>query len=457
MSLINLIQKFNRKKRTLFTTPSHNQGQVIAPRSLTLLGKKIFQADFSEIEDFDNLALPEGAILDSQLKAAEIYQSKYSFYLPNGSTSGILAIMLSLLSQNDKVLITRNCHKSIYNGLVLTGAYPVWLMPKYNEEWGIYKSINAADVEHALSKQKDIKAFIMTNPTYEGTISDISKIAEVCKQHNVLLIVDEAHGALWNFDKTIGTPSIYLKADATIQSLHKTAGALNPSAIMHISKESIIDLEKVQDSLNLINTTSPSYPILANIEGTIDFLSSKKGKKEIARLLTNIYEFKKALSKYENIHVFSENNDVTKILIKIDGLTGFELSDILFTKHKIEDELANEKSVLFLTGIGTTKAKLEKLKKALVKISKSELINKEGSENESQVQAVCEPKVVFSPQKIYGQNYKTVKSEDCVGQISKELIINYPPGLPLLLPGERIQEEHLSILQDYPSIKVLNN
>ncbi len=457
MSLIKLIQNFNRKKRTLFTTPSHNQGVIMAPKSEKLLGKKVFKADFSEIEDFDNLASPNGLILDSELKAAEIYQSKFSFYLPNGSTSGILSMMLSLLSQNDKVLITRNCHKSIYNGLVLTGAYPIWLTPKKNEEWGVFKPINSQDVEEILELQRDIKVFIMTNPSYEGVICDVSKIAEVCKKYNVYLIVDEAHGALWNFDKTIGTPSIYLKADATIQSLHKTAGALNPSAIMHISKDSTIDIDKVQDSLNLINTTSPSYPILANIEGTIDFLNSKKGKNAISKLLLNIYNFKKSLSRYENIHIFSENNDVTKILIKIDGIDGFTLSELLFDKFKIEDELANEKSVLFLTGIGTTKSKLNKLKKALIKISK-QVSSETGSEFEEQkCTEICEPKVVFSPQKVYNMDYKSVKVEACIGQISKELIINYPPGMPIIIPGELIQESHLPLLKDYTTIKVLNN
>ena len=226
---------------------------------------------------------------------------------------------------------------------------------------------------------------------------------------------------------------------------------------MHISKDSTIDIDKVQDSLNLINTTSPSYPILANIEGTIDFLNSKKGKNAISKLLLNIYNFKKSLSRYENIHIFSENNDVTKILIKIDGIDGFTLSELLFDKFKIEDELANEKSVLFLTGIGTTKSKLNKLKKALIKISK-QVSSETGSEFEEQkCTEICEPKVVFSPQKVYNMDYKSVKVEACIGQISKELIINYPPGMPIIIPGELIQESHLPLLKDYTTIKVLNN
>lgn len=457
MSLTKLIEKFNRKKRILFTTPSHNQGELIAPESLKLLGKKVFKTDYSEIEDFDNLASPEGPILDAQLKAAEIYQSKFSFYLPNGSTSGIIALMLALLDQNDKVIIARNCHKSVYNGLVLTGAYPIWLMPKFNEEWGIFRPLNAQDVEKNLAQYPDIKALIVTNPSYEGVISDISKIADVCKKYNVTLIVDEAHGALWNFDKTIGTPSIYSKANATVQSLHKTAGALNPSAILHIAKDSTIDLEKIQSSLNLINTTSPSYPILTNIETTIDFLNSKKGKNEISKLINNISEFKMSLSKYENIHIYYENNDITKILVKIDGISGYELSDLLFNKYKIEDELCNEKSVLFLTGIGTTRKKLNILKRALIKISKKVINENIGGEFQNETTVLCEPKVVFSPQKVYSQGYKTVKLEEAVGLISKELVINYPPGMPILVPGELIQEEHLKKLEKYQTVKVLWN
>lgn len=467
MSLIKLIKDYKRKNRILFTTPSHNQGSFIIPESLKFLGKDIFKNDFSEIEGFDNLQNPDGAILESEKKAADIYGSQTSFYLINGSTSGIIALMLAVLKPNDKVLIARNCHKSVYNSLVLSGALPVWVTSEYNDEWGIFKHVSPKDVEKAFVQNPDIKAFILTNPTYEGMIADIEKISLICKEHNAVLIVDEAHGALWNFDKTIGTPALYLKADAAVQSLHKTGGALNPSAILHISQESKIDKNKVKDALNLINTTSPSYPLLLNIETTINFLNSKKGKKQISQLTDNIIEFKNSLKKFSNIHIYYENNDITKILIKIDGLSGFELSDILFNKYKIEDELANEKSVLFLTGIGTSKAKLKKLKNALIKTANKtakDILKKANeadesaqieSENKSRFLNYPAPQVVCSPLQAFNKPFKLIKKEDAAGQISQEVIIEYPPGIPLLLPGELIQEGHLTFFKDNEKIKIM--
>lgn len=456
MSLNKLIENFGRRKRTLFTTPSHNQGEFIIPKSKKLLGKKFFKADYSEIEDFDNLSNPEGIILESQMKSAEIFGSKYTLYLTNGSTSGIIASMNAILSEGDRVLIARNCHKSIYSGLVITGAHPVWLLPDYNEEWGIFKPIKAEQVERKLAQDPNIKAVIITNPTYEGIISNVAKIAEVCKRYNAVLIADEAHGALWSFDRTIGTPAILEGADISVQSLHKTAGALNPSAVLNISKNFPVDIEKIQNSLNMINTTSPSYPLLANIESTIDFLGSKTGKKKISELVDNIVKMTKDLSKYQNISIYSYNSDLTKILVKIEGLSGYTLSDILFNEYKIEDELANEKSVLLLTGIGTSKKKLDKLKKALIRISKEAAA--ETTEYETMHSFnYPQPQLACSPRKIFNQPYKNVKVEDSIGQICQELVMNYPPGIPVLIPGEVIQEEHIALLDDYEYIKVLAN
>ena len=206
----------------------------------------------------------------------------------------------------------------------------------------------------------------MTNPTYEGAMSDIYRISAVCRKYNVILIVDEAHGALWNFNKTLGTPSIIQGADIVVQSLHKTAGALNPSALLHISKESSVNPKTIQQALNLITTTSPSYSLLVNIEETINFLSSEKGKIYLQEHVKSVNRLIRTLRAIPNLQVYSYNNDVTKILIKVTNMSGFELSDILFEKYGIEDELANEKSVLLLTGIGTTKTKLKKLEKDLL-------------------------------------------------------------------------------------------
>ena len=455
MSIINFIQNFKKKNRTLFTTPSHGQGAVVAPETRKLIGDKIFTSDFSEIEGFDNLARPIGMIKSAQDKAAEYYQAKSTFFLTNGSTSGIIAAMMSVLSRNDKVLIARNCHKSVYNGLVLTGANPLWLMPTYNKDWGIYQPINPEELEQTLSKNTDVKMFIMTNPTYEGVMSDISRISAVCKKYNVKLLVDEAHGALWTFYKMLGTPSLLQGADIVVQSLHKTAGALNPSALLHIGMESDIVPQDVQNALNLITTTSPSYPLLANIEGTIEFLASEKGRDEISNLASDIFSLVRTLKQIPNVDVYSDNNDITKVLVKIWNVSGFDLSQILFDKYDIEDELANEKSVLFLTGIGTTKAKIKKLEKALVEIAADNIKIIDENSFYKPFETV-EPRVRYTPTLVWGKPYKEVELKYSVSRVCMEVITDYPPGIPILLPGEVIKKEHIDFLsQKRSKIKVL--
>ena len=444
---------------------------------------------------------------ESEEISSRIYNSKATFYLTNGSTSGILSAMLTSLSKDDKVLILRNCHKSVYSGLVLTGAIPIWLLPPFNEQWGIYEAINPSFIIQALDQNTDIKALIITNPTYEGVLSDIEKISDICKERNIILIVDEAHGALWNFDKTLGVSAVNVDADFCIQSLHKTAGALNSSAVLHIGKNSKINPLDLQKSLDLINTTSPSFPILANIEACIHFLNSNQGKIQLENLNLNIRKFKKALlkSNLNNIHIYSKNNDITKILIKIDGLSGFELSEILLTKFNIEDELANSVSVLFLTGIGSNKKKFLKLKDALIKIAKNvpkfksycqsidnssiELKNNiEISENQIQdnfnsnnstissspdnslsnqhnnqclpeffiSSSQVQPIVSFSPFDMRSKKSVNKSIELSLNCISNQLVVPYPPGIPVLIPGELIQNWHIQNLENLKSLQVLD-
>ena len=454
MTIVNFIENFKKKKRVLFTTPSHGQGDFVNPASLKLLGHKFFTCDYSEIEGFDNLSNPIGIIRTSQVEAARIYGAKSTFFLTNGSTSGIVASMFALLNRCDKVLIARNCHKSVYNGLVLTGAVPLWLMPQYNKEWGIYETISLDLLEETLARNKDIKAFIMTNPSYEGVMSDVYRISSVCKKYNVKLIVDEAHGALWNYHKALGTPALMQGADIVVQSLHKTAGALNPAALLHIGLDSDIEPKNIQKALNLITTTSPSYPLLVNIESTINYLSSQNGQTKLQELVKNVNRTIRFLKSIPNLEVYSYNNDVTKILVKVTNMSGFELSDILFDEYNIEDELANEKSVMFLTGLGTTKSKLKKLEKALFDLCAKNIKIKPNEERENPVINI-EPRVRYTPALLWGKPSREVELKYALARVSMELIADYPPGIPILLPGEVIKKEHIEYLKDRQKIKVL--
>lgn len=348
MSLINLLKK--KSKVETFTTPSHAQSFFIFSKL-----RQFYKYDISETDAHN----PEEALEAAQKKASEIYKTKSTFFLTNGSSSGILASVLACVKRDDKLLIWKDSHPSHQNAAKLSCAVPVFYELEKEESFGCNKATDPEAIEDILKKEK-IKAVVITSPTYEGVVSDVAKIKEICKKYGSYLIVDEAHGALYPFSDRLPKSAIYQGADFVIQSLHKTAGGLNPTALLHCNCDGV----DVESALKLISTTSPSYPLLASIEKNINFLNSKRGKAKILELVENIEKMKKSLPNCQ----FS-GDDITKILVKVPNLSGFELSETLFEKYNIEDEITNEKSSMLLTGIGTDVKKLKKLEQALKKIS----------------------------------------------------------------------------------------
>lgn len=443
MSIIKLLSKKNTK--ILFTTPSHSQ-KTIFDKNFTSFYKK----DYSEIDGFDNLSHPKGAILLSQAKASEILNTKQTYFITQGATSAILAAMKAVINPSDKVLVARNCHKSVFNGLILTGANVDWFMPEFDEDWGFFTNICEKKLEATL-KINQYKAFILTSPTYEGINSNIEEISRICKKYNTYLIVDEAHGALYNFCDKLPKSAISQGADISINSLHKTAGALNQCAILNINKNiQNIGSEIFQQSINFFHTSSPSYPLLSNIEAAILYLNSKHGSNEIENLISNIEKIKAELKPYGYEFYNSNDHDATKLILRKKGLNSQKLSKILYEKYNIEDEISSENYCLFLTGIGTTKSKLNKLKNALKKITLDD-----GYEFKKHT-AQPFPLVKIQPVNTFNKNYTFVDKNDSLLKISNKMIIPYPPGIGLLYPGEAIQEWHLDYLDDNVEIIDIN-
>ena len=432
MSLEGQIKNFyNNKNPLLFTTPSHSQGDFIPESSKKLLGEKVFKCDFSEIEGFDNLRAPEGILKELLCEFSEIYSSKSTFMLTNGSTSGILAAMLSVLKNGDKVIIARNCHVSVTNGLVLTGAVPVWIMPEYDAEWGIFKGITAKNVQSAIKGHPEAKAVILTSPTYEGVFSEVEKISKLTQDAGIPLIVDEAHGSLLPFGEFGSKPAILCGADISIQSLHKTAGALTPAALLHVGKNSLISPDSVQDSLNLINTTSPSYPLMLSMENTVKFLASNAGREAVFALQSEISRLCNEI--FANFDVFSGGNDSTKILIRPKRFNAWKLAEYLNKNCKIEEEFTNGKSLLFITGIGTDFTKLRRLFSVLRDID-ADL----GSPEPDSVCLYEIPEYAMSPRAAFFAEKTECRAENASGKIAAESLQLYPPGIPFVVPGEKI-------------------
>lgn len=330
MGLISLLKKKNDK--ILFTTPSHCGKFFICHKFY-----QWYKADISEVDAYN----PEKILEESERWATNIYGSKYTKYLTNGSTSGVIAAVLA--TEAKKILIWDQAHPCHRNACKLANAEVVEYNLPLDEELGVYKAITAEKVMTLLNEYKP-NAIVITSPTYEGFVADVAKISKICKEKGVKLIVDEAHGALYPFSENLPQSAVKF-ADYTVQSLHKTAGGLNPTALLHSNDND------PNDALKMISTTSPSYPMLATIEANIRFLNSTKGRRKINELISNIKE----------LEITQYNDDPTKILLK----GGHNLSKKLFVEYGIEDERTNQKTTMLLCGVGTDKAKLARLKKAL--------------------------------------------------------------------------------------------
>lgn len=442
-----------------FHIPGHTKGKAVFKDFRKLIGDKALSLDTTD--EFDNLGTlhpATGPIKEAQELAAQAFGAKKTFFLLNGSTAGNLAIAMALTKKGQKIIVNRNCHRSILTGLMISGAEPVWVCPNRIDDWSIWGNIEAWQIEEILEKDRDISMVWVTNPTYEGVVSDIKSISAVCKKYNVPLIVDEAHGCLWNFNKHLPETALKLGADAVVHSLHKTGGSMSQTSMLHISKGSRIDEKIVEKALKLLHTTSPSLLLLASLDAARANLQTPQGLKQIDRAVANAKYLRKRLDEIPNLHQlksdFGYKTDVTKVFIKIDGLSGKRLESILEIDFGIEVESASDIGVLILCNLGNKRSDFKYLADALEKIA---------SENHKDIyylekrkhMPMLEPKIIMSLREAYYAEKETVKKEDAIGRISAEVIAECPPGISILLPGELITAEHLPYLNDYETLDVV--
>lgn len=461
--IIEALNKSIKNPTYQFHIPGHTKGHGVYPAFKDLIGHKALLVDTTD--EFDNLGTlnpPTGPIKEAQELAAKAFGAKKTFFLLNGSTVGNMAIAMGLTKKGQKIIVNRNCHRSILTGMIMTGAEPLWLVPKRLEEWGIWGSVVPEDVEKLLQENADVSLVWITNPTYEGVISDVKSISAICKKYNVPLIVDEAHGSLWHFNENLPVSSLELGADIVVHSLHKTGGSMSQSSMLHISNASNIDSEKIEKALKLLHTTSPSLMLLASLDASRAHLESETGKKQIENAIKNAKYLRKRISSMPNIHQlktdFDYKTDVTKIFIKADGLSGVKLESILEFDCKIEVESASDIGLLILSNIGNKHSDFEYLANCLEKISKN-LAQDKYANVDYYIHKLHMPmlaaEIKMNIQEAYYAEKETVLKEDAIGRISGEIIAECPPGIAILAPGELITKDHMPYLEDYKYIEVL--
>ncbi len=457
--IVEALQKAYENPTYQFHIPGHTKGAGVLGEFKQLIGKKALSIDTTD--EFDNLGTlhpATGPIKEAQELAAQAFGAKKTFFLLNGSTAGNLALAMGLTKKGQKIITNRNCHRSILTGMIISGAQPLWLVPERFDEWGIWGNVNPENVEELLKTHGDVSMVWITNPTYEGVVSDIKSISAICKRYNVPLIVDEAHASLWNFSEKLPTSALKLGADAVVHSLHKTGGSMSQSSMLHIAENSLIDTDAVEKALKLLHTTSPSLMLLASLDAARAHLDSPKGRKQIARAISNAKYLRSEIDKMEHIHQlkpdFGYKTDVTKIFIKADGLSGKRLESILEIDFNIEVESASDAGLLILSNIGNKRSDMEYLADCLKKIDKTNYSDICYLENKKHMPMLT-PIIKMSLREAFYSEKETIPKSQAVGRISAEVIAECPPGISVLLPGELITENHMPYLTDYEFIEVI--
>lgn len=444
--LVTALLKYAADMTIPFHVPGHKQGR--GNRDLeALLGSTCLNIDLTCLEDTDNICNPVSVIKEAQALAAEIYGAQEAFFLTNGTTSGIQAMILSVCQPGDKIVIPRNAHKSAIGGLILSGAEPIYLEPEIHDHYGISMGITPEAVREVLVTQPGIKAVFVINPSYYGIASNLREIVEIAHSFGVPVIVDEAHGAHLPFDNRLPLSAMEAGADLSASSTHKLGGSLTQSSIL-LQQGKLINPKRVKSALNLTQTTSPSYILLASLD-----IARKQLAMNGNRMVQEAYDLAIAartkLSQVPGLQVMDADVvgqkgclqvDPTKIVVNVRalGLSGYEVEKLLRKKYGIQVELSDLFNIIALVSIGDNQATMDCLVRSLTDIAESQTI-KNVVKYYNQVPSI--PAAVVSPREAYYADTKTIRLDEAEGEISAESIMAYPPGIPIVCPGERITKE----------------
>ncbi|MGE5657910.1 MAG: aminotransferase class I/II-fold pyridoxal phosphate-dependent enzyme [Actinomycetota bacterium] len=459
MPILEALQASANKLHAPFYAPGHKQGQGIAEGLVNLLGREVFQADLPELPELDNLFAPAGAIAEAQALAAETFGADATWFLVNGSTGGIIAALLATCGPGDRVIVPRNVHQSVISGLILSGAIPIFVNPEYNSDWDLANSLTPATLATALEQHPEAKAVMVVYPTYHGVCGDLSAVAEITHQFNIPLLVDEAHGPHFNFHPQLPAPALLAGADLTVQSTHKVLGALTQASMLHL-KGDRINVQRLNRALQLIQSTSPSYLLLASLDAARQQMALQ-GEALMTRTLQLANEARSRLNQIPGLSVLAPLNtpgfvalDPTRLTVKVSelGLSGFEADEILHDQLGVTAELPMLQHLTFIISLGNTQANIESLVTAFMTLAtRNSTTDRHTHLTDRRALSPWSPTTFgmppLSPREAYFAATEVVPVTAASGRISAELICPYPPGIPTLMPGEIITPDALNYLQ----------
>ena len=450
--LVDALKHCAHRLNAAFHTPGHKRGQGITSKHRDLFGTAAFRADLPELPDLDNLFAPEGVILQAQQLAAEAFGAERTWFLANGSTCGVEAAILATCGPGEKLILPRNVHSSAVSGLILSGAVPIYISPLYSSKWDMPMGIATESIATALKEHPDAKAVLVVSPTYQGICSNLSAIASITHRHHIPLIVDEAHGPHFAFHPGLPTTAMRASADIAIQSTHKVLSAFTQAAMLH-TQGSHIDQTRLNQSLQLTQSTSPSYLLLGSLDAA-RYQMATAGPALLSKTLEIADQATAELSKLPGLSVL-QPCDRTRLTVDVSnlGLTGFEADDILCTQYSTTAELPSLRTLTFIISIGNTSADIDQLIAGFIQLSKTHSISAQSSAFRSSEHISstspppCPATASLPPRQAFFAPKQATPASQSIGHISAETICPYPPGIPTILPGELITERAIAHLQ----------
>lgn len=438
-----------------FDVPGHKKkpGSVLGEA----FGDRVPQMDFNSTPELDMLGSPAGVIAEAETLLAHAYGADDAFMLVNGSTSGVQYMILTALRPKEKVILPRNVHKSAINALILSGAQPVFVDPEVDLHYGISNGMPLEGLRRAIREHPDAKAVFVINPTYFGAAGNLAEIVRLAHRHKMAVLVDEAHGAHLPFHPALPVSAMAAGADMSTVSLHKTGGALTQSSAL-LLREHFFRRHQVRSTVNLFQTTSASYLLLASIDLARRELATR-GHEMLDRLLGQVADARAVISATPGLEVIGPaycngdgvfGYDPTKLVVRVNdlGLTGFEAYDILRKEYGVQCELAETYVILAIVSLGDDAATLRRLTDALQDLSRRFYATR--PQLRHSLRGVTQrPKTVISPREAFYSNKRLVTLDEAVGEVCGESIMIYPPGIPLAIPGERLTEEIIDFYRFY--------
>ncbi len=449
--LYEAVKEYIKRDMVPFHMPGHSQGRGTPEPLKRIFNKELFDFDLTEVSGLDYLHYAHGVIKEAEELAANLYGAKKTFFLVNGTTAGVHAMILATCKEDDKIIVGRNSHRSVIGGIIASGAFPVFVHPEFNEEYGIITNLTPEALEETIAKNTDAKAVLITTPNYYGLQGNLKEMIDIVHKYGMYALVDEAHGAHFPFNDKFPKTAIDYGADMVVQSAHKTLPTLTQTSLLHVVSDRI-NSDMVEQVLATIESSSPSYIFMTFLD-VVRREMALHGKELWDKAIYVAEYARKKIGELPQYRVMERNvvngNDIfaldpIKLTINVEnlGFSGFAFESFL-NEHRIEIELSDLQNILLFVTIGSELRDVDYLISVLKKAER-----KRKSKREKMPRFPVAGEQVFSPNDAFNMNYKIEKILNTEGSISWGIVAPYPPGIPILAPGMKVTQEAIDFIME---------